>query len=219
MKMFRPVSILFLACSLFLSIISCTNNNVTPVSLTAVTYKNLAADPPSGGYNPTNGAPIGVTKKYTFFSFKTGQLVANTDSASNKWDVGFNGTTLIINGGPQRTGSGGAIVSTGIFSDLATAPDTGYDLDSIVTVNGTAKKTYAIPTGSGKGWYSYDPTKNTISPIAGKFLIIKTGDGRYAKMEIISYYKDAPATVTSSTLDRYYTFRYVYQGDGTTKLN
>ena len=218
MKMIRLISQLSIAFGIYLSLSSCSSNDPAPVALTAVTYKNLAADPPSGGYNPTNGAPIGVTKKFTFFSFKTGQLVVNADSATNKWDVGFNGTTLIINGGPQRSGNGGAIVSTGIFTDLTTAPDTGYDQDSIVTVNGTPKKTYAIPTGSGKGWYSYDPTKNTITPIAGKFLVIKTGDGRYAKMEIISYYKDAPATITSSTPDRYYTFRYVYQGDGSKNL-
>lgn len=198
---------------LFLS--SCSNSDPAPVTLTSVTFKNLAADPPSGGYNPTNGQPIGVTKKYTFFSFKTGAIVANTDSATNKWDVGFNGTTIIINGGPQRTGKGGAIVSTGIFADLTQAPAEGYDLDSIVTVSGAPKRTYAIPTGSGKGWYNYNGANNTITPIAGKFLIIRTGDERYAKMEIISYYKDAPETVSSAIADRYYTFRYVYQGDGT----
>lgn len=194
-----------------LALSSCSNNDPAPVTLTSVTFKNLAADPPSGGYNPTNGQPIGVTKKFTFFSFKTGAVVANTDSATNKWDVGFNGTTIIVNGGQQRVGKGGAIVSTGIFDNLTVAPSDGYDMDSLIN----AKAVYAIPTGSGKGWYNYNGANNTITPIAGKFLIIRTGDERYAKMEIISYYKDAPATVSSAIADRYYTFRYVYQGDGT----
>ncbi|MBI3220976.1 MAG: HmuY family protein [Bacteroidetes bacterium] len=209
----KTTSYLFVLVSFvsILSLSSCSNNDPSPVTLTSVTFKNLAADPPSGGYNPTNGQPIGVTKKYTFFSFKTGAVVANTDSATNKWDVGFNGTTIIVNGGQQRVGKGGAIVSTGIFDNLLTAPTDGYDMDSVIN----SKPVNAITTGSGKGWYNYNGTTNTITPIAGRFLIIRTGDERYAKMEIISYYKDAPETVSSAIADRYYTFRYVYQGDGT----
>jgi hypothetical protein len=77
---------------------------------------------------------------------------------------------------------------------------------------------YAIPRGSGNGWYNYDGATNTISPIAGRVVMIKTADGKYAKMEIISYYKDAPVAPTSATADRYYTFRYIYQPDGSKRL-
>lgn len=201
-----------IALSIFFS--SCSKSDPSPVTISSITFNSLPADPPTGGYNPNNGQPIGVTRKFTFFSFKTGGVVANTDSATNKWDLGFNGTTILVNGGPQRSGKGGAIVATGIFTEMTSAPESGYDVDSLVSVNGTSKRTYAIPTGSGKGWYNYNPSNNTISPIAGRFLVVKTGDERYAKVEIISYYKDAPSTITSSTPDRYYTFRYVYQADG-----
>jgi len=78
-----------------------------------------------------------------------------------------------------------------------------------------ATNTYAIPTGSGNGWYNYNSTNNLITPIAGKVFVVKTHDGKYAKMEIISYYKDAPATPDATALSRYYTFRYVYQPNGT----
>jgi hypothetical protein len=194
---------------LFLS--SCSNNDPAPVTLTSVTFKNLAADPPSGGYNQTNGQP-----KFTFFSFKTGAIVANADSASTKWDIGFNATTIIVNGGKSGPGKGQAQVYTGAYSDLLEAPESGYLSDNDTAPIGDApNSSLAIQTGSNKGWYTYNGATRTVSPTAGKFLVFKTADERYAKMEIISYYKDAPETVSSAIADRYYTFRYVYQGDGT----
>ena len=77
-----------------------------------------------------------------------------------------------------------------------------------------AAATYAIPTGSGNGWYNYSNT--IISPIAGKVFVVKTHDGKYAKFEILSYYKDAPATPDATSVGRYYTFNYAYQANSTT---
>lgn len=214
MKTISSISLLLIA-ALAVSFTSCKKDDPTPVVLTATTFSNLSADPPSGGYNPTNGQPIGITKKFTFFSFKTGAVVANTDSASTKWDIGFNSTNIIINGGTSGPGQGSGQVVSGIFADLATAPDAGFIQDN----KNAAPAVYGIPRGSGNGWYTYNQSTNIITPTAGKVLVFKTADGKYAKMEIISYYKDAPATPTSTSVDRYYTFRYIYQPDGSTKLN
>ena len=194
--------------------VACKKDDPAPVTLTGSTIKDLAADPPSGGYN-NNGQPIGVTNKYTLFSFKTGAVIANTDSVSSKWDIGFRGTTIIVNSGTSGPGSAAALVQTGLFEQITTAPDAGYSQDN--KASATAPR--AIPTGSGKGWYNYDQATNLVTPKAGVVLIFKTADGKYAKMEIQSYYKGAPTSPTSATPDRYYTFRYVYQGDGSTKLN
>jgi hypothetical protein len=82
--------------------------------------------------------------------------------------------------------------------------------------------------GSG-GWYTYTGTTATpnhaILPIAGKILVIKTADNKYVKLEIISYYKGNPDTTTATFADlatrpasRYYTFRFIYQPDGTTNF-
>lgn len=185
-----------------------------PTPLQAVTFSNLQADPPSGGYDQNTGQPIGVTNKFTFFSFKTGQVVAGSDSATTKWDVGFRGTTIIVNGGTSGPGSAGAIVQTAAFAEVTVAPTTGYRQDN----KNETTDPLAIKTGSGNGWYNYDFPTNVITPIAGRVLIFKTADGKYAKVEILSYYKDAPANPTSSSVDRNYTFRYIYQADGSTKL-
>lgn len=193
---------------------ACSKSDPVP-TLTGTTFSNLSADPPSGGYDPTNGQPIGVTKKFTFFSFSSGSIVAHADSASTKWDLGFNGTTIIVNGGTSGPGNASAQVVSGIFADLATAPTDGYHQDNKAAVPAF----YAITKGSGNGWYNYDQATNVISPIAGRVIVIKTADGKYAKMEILSYYKDSPIAPDASTPDRYYTFRYVYQADGSTKLH
>jgi hypothetical protein len=169
----------------------------------AETVRDLAADPTT---TSSTGQPVSAGK-YTFFSFKNG-LVASTDSATTKWDLAFRGTTILTNGGSSGIGQGGASILNGIFDEVKTIPATA-------TFTQDSKTVLAIPTGSGRGWYNYDAPTNIISPIAGKVLLIKTADGKYAKMEILSYYKGAPATPISSTPSRYYTFRFVYQPDGT----
>jgi hypothetical protein len=177
--------------------------------LVAQTVSNLAAD---ATVNPTTGQPQAPTGKFTLFSFATNSVVANTDSATTKWDIGFRGTTIIVNGGAVRKGQGGAYIFTGLFDELKEISATQtFATDETTT-------TLAITTGSGKGWYNYDAANNWISPIAGKVLVIKTGEGKFAKVEILSYYKDAPSVVSATAVARYFTFRYVYQANGSKKF-
>lgn len=193
--------------------VACNDDDPTPDPVVATTISNLAADP-STGFNPNTGAPIGSTGKYTFFSFKTGAIVDHADSATNKWDLGFRGTTIIVNSPTSGPGTSLVQVVSGIFDELVEAPVEGYKADD---KNATVKN--AIPTGSGNGWYTAaggaPGTPTIVKPIAGKIIVVKTSDGRYAKMEILSYYKDAPSSPTGSEPSRYYTFRYVYQPNDT----
>ncbi len=205
----------FFAFSLILvTMISCKKDDPAPVTLTATTFTNLPADPPSGGYNPMNGQPIGVTNEYTFFSFKTGAFVVNADSATANWDLGFNGTKIIVNSGTSGPGTAMAQVVSGIFGEITSAPEAGYLSDNKTA----APAFYAITRGSGNSWYNYDGATNVITPIAGRVIFVKTSEGKYAKMEILSYYKDSPATPDNTSIDRHYTFRYNFQANGTTTL-
>lgn len=204
----------FLAAAVLTTLFACSSEDNTPtvVPVQAQTVSNLPADPTTG-VNPTTGQPLGSTGKFTFYNLRDNKTVANTDSATNKWDVGFRGTTVIVNGGALRSGQGGAYVHTGTFDGLTTIPTSAtFAQDQSATA-------LAIPTGSGAGWYNYNSTTNIISPIPGRVLVIRTGDGNYAKLEILSYYENAPATPTAASRSRYYTFRYAYQPDGSTKLN
>ncbi|MBK5279666.1 MAG: HmuY family protein [Bacteroidia bacterium] len=192
---------------------ACKEDDPTPDPVVSTTISNLAADP-STGFDPNTGAPIGTTGKFALFSFKTGAAVANTDSATNKWDLGFRGTTIIVNSPTSGPGTSVVQIVSGIFDELNDGPTDGYKSDD---KNATVK--YAIPTGSGNGWYTATGgapgTPTIIKPIAGKIIVVKTADNRYAKMEILSYYKDAPSSPTGNEPARYYSFRYVYQPNDT----
>jgi hypothetical protein len=152
---FSKISLSVVLSAALLSACKKEDTPTPPAPLQATTYRNLPADPIT---TSGTGQPGAATNKYTFFSFKTGAIVTNADSATNQWDLGFRGTTLIINGGSSGPGQGGAIVKTGLFDETVTAPETGYAVDS------PAAK--AIPTGSGNGWYNYDGSTNIVSPIA-----------------------------------------------------
>jgi hypothetical protein len=205
----NTIAYAFILGLLSLGITSCKDDEQTPaVPLTATTFNNLAANPTAN----TSGQPIPATGKYTFFNLSTGQIVANTDSATTKWDIGFRSTTIIFNSGTSGPGKAAVSLQSGLFDDIKVVSDT-------MTFRQDNTPTLALTASSGKGWYNYNPSTNIISPIPGKVLVVRTADNKYAKIEIVSYYKDAPATPSSSDISRYYTFRYIYQSDGSKKLN
>ena len=196
-----------------LSLISCSkSDNTAIITVASSIVKDLPADTVSG--LTAQGMPNNVGR-FTFFSLEKNAIVPNTDSASTKWDVAFAGTKILINGGTSGTGLGGAFVYKGLYDSLKTIP-----ADSVFKTDNAP--VYAITTGSGKGWYTYDGMNNLITPLAGRVLVIKTASGKYAKMEIICYYKGGvtlPITATDIeklTKQRYYTFRFTYQSNGTT---
>lgn len=195
------------------SIIACTkSDSPTVLPITAITVRDIPADTVVG--LSAQGAPI-TKGVYTFYSLEKNAIVPNTDSASTKWDIAFMATRIIINGGTSGTGQGGAFIYTGLFDDLKTIPT-----DSVFKTD-NAPTSYAITAGSGKGWYTYDGLNNLITPLAGRVLVIRTASGKYVKMEITSYYKGG-ATLPASASDmekltkqRYYSFRFAYQPNGT----
>lgn len=194
MKNIKQIVIIALATLIFTS---CSDNKNTPIVAPTISkqMKNLHASAQGGGAN--------YSGPFTKFSFKTGKVVTGDD-----WDIAFRATQIIVNGGAKiglpdelnRTGQGAISLQTGTLTSIKQAPaDTAFKQD--------AKGAYALPWGSGKGWYTYaGPPTHAINPISGKVIVVKTHDGHYAKMEIISYYKDKDRAKGS----RYYTFDYVY---------
>jgi hypothetical protein len=195
---------------------SCHKDEVpAPVTVQTKSVSNLQADTIIG--IAPSGQPYG-SGKYTLYSLETNSVTNNSDSATTKWDVGFRGTTIITNSGNSGPAGGGAFVYTGTFTDLSQIPtDSTFRTDNAPTA-------YAIKTGSGNGWYSYNPTTNLVTPIPGRILVIRTASGKYAKIEIQNYYKggvtpDATASDNDKLMkQRYYTFRYTYQSDGSKKF-
>lgn len=195
---------------------SCTKDEVSAPQVTLI--EKVVADVPADtivGLSPI-GQPLGAGK-FTFYSFETNSVVPSSDSNSTKWDIAMRGTTIMVNSGSSGPGKGGAFVYVGTFDDLTSVPaDSTFKVD--------AAPTYAITTGSNKGWYVYTPQTNLVTPIPGRVMVIKTASGKYAKMEIINYYKGGTTPLASASdaiktfSQRYYTFRFAYQADGTTNF-
>ena len=194
---------------LALSVAACDSNgsNDQPEEVVAARAADIPSDPIVG--LGSDGRPVGQNA-FTFFSLRTGEIVASSDSASTGWDLGFKGSTIIVNGGTSGPGNGAAQVVEGLFSEVTEAPEGGWSQDSAAG--------YAIPTGSGAGWYNYNFATQVLSPIPGRVLLIRTADGRYAKISMISYYQGAPDTPGADDTARYITFDYVFQPDGSRDL-
>jgi len=121
---------------------------------------------------------LDASSKTAYFNLTTGKEVAD---ASADWDIAFNRTTVLINGGSSGTGKvTAALLKDTSFEKVTKRPDVDFRTDS------EAEK--AIPTGSGNGWYEYNMADHSINPIPGRILIIKTSEGKYVKLEILGYY-------------------------------
>lgn len=170
---------------------------------------------------PANAdAGRGAPPDFTFYSLSEGEIVADEDSASTNWDLGFSSTTVLTNSGSSGPGQGGAVILDIPFEEVDMAPSEGYNVDS--------DSQLAIPTGSGNGWYKYtgdNEPKRAILPLPEKTIVVRTANANYAKVEILSYYEGNPDTSTDEFANtetrpdgRYYTFRYVIQSDGSRDL-
>ncbi|QXP74737.1 HmuY family protein [Tenacibaculum sp. AHE15PA] len=197
----RVLKSIFLIAIFALVGMSCSENEDPIVqSVEAKTVSNLYAPQQQSGH----GQPI--SGGFTKFSFKEGKQVTG-----DNWDVAFRGLRVIVNGGskygltdePERTGNASLAVVKNVFKDAIEAP-------AADTFKQDASGVYAITADGGDDWYTY--SSGIVKANAGTIIVVKTIEGNYAKMEIRSYYKGAPADkdITTSSEGRYYTFNYVY---------
>ncbi|MCC5936858.1 MAG: HmuY family protein [Lunatimonas sp.] len=176
------------------------------IVLEALMVENIYA--PNDVIDRSTGEVI-EARPFRYFSLENNQLV---ESQGGNWDIGFKGTTIIVNSGVSGSGSAQGTVATGIFDEMDAIP-------ASATFVSDGSEGLAIPTGSGNGWYNYNFQTHIVSPIPGRVLLIKTNAGNYAKIEILSYYENNPplSEVNGlSTPSPYYTFRYVLQPNGST---
>jgi len=195
---------LFTYIFLFALLASCSSDddNTPPLQeIESQTITNLHAPQQGGQGEPISGA-------FTKFDFETGTIT----TSETDWDIAFRGTAIIVNGGtslgtndePNRSGEAAAYIATGTMASV-TEVNTGLFVQDSETG-------YALPSGSGNSWYIYNSDTFLITPIAGRILVFQTRDGKYAKVEILSYYKDAPENPDPFINEgRYFTFSYVYQ--------
>src|SRR5690554_4055492 len=170
-------------------------------------FINLRTRPESANYTfkyiiQNNGSTeLFHEDSYTYFDLETEETVTEAESA--QWDIGFNGLNILGN-----TENGGGVQLLNIeFNEVTEAPTEGY----------TATL--------GSNWYEYVFERHTVLPLPGKTIVIKTPEGNFAKIKIVSYYKGNPDTSSDDFInfirpdDRHYTFEYAIQTGGSRFLS
>lgn len=154
------------------------------------------------------------TDHYAFYSLSEGKEIPLSDSATTKWDFGVNLATIILNGHASGPGQAGVIVKTGNYESATSAPTEGYSYDT----SSTQLAINSNPFSAG-AWYDYVPATHAFSPKAGLYFIIKTADGKYAKLEVleVNYADYEQGAMYPKTL--IYKFRYTYQSNGSVNFN
>jgi len=134
-----------------------------------------------------------------FFDFSQGSVLDAPGVV--EWDLAFRRFQIIVNGGRNLAGQGG-VVSLGelAFEGVSDVPENGYVV---------AEKNDSV-NAALEDWYDYSMTSHVLQPKQTVYAI-RTADGRYAKMEILGYY-------CVGALPGCTTFRYVYQGGGSTDV-
>jgi hypothetical protein len=146
------------------------------------------------------------SSSFTFFSFRDTTVIANSDSASTKWDFALRLTTFLVNSNASGPGNAGAILQDAVYDNVTTAPTSGYAYD-------TTSSQRAIKDGS---WYDYNPSTHSFVPKAGKTFLFRTADGHYAKMELLGVTYEPFTGPTPVHL--IYQFRFTYQPNNDNKF-
>ncbi len=185
-----------------------------------------------------NFAPAVAGAKTAYFNFDTKAEVAAASEKTADWDLAFGGTNVSFmsgnngsdaaNYGSGNTTTGGVLVIEKPFDEVTAVPadaefKTGKDIVGM-------DKEGAFSTSIG--WYLYDFTglvrgdgsarkKHVVYAMPEKrTVVIRTAKGDYAKIKMISCYKDA-LTADKWFQDvpfMFYTFEYVVVPKGSTKF-
>ena len=137
------------------------------------------------------------SERWRHFSFRLGSVIDPAGPAD--WDLAFRRYQIMVNSvgnsGADFVGNGGVVdVGDVAFASVTAAPEAGYQA-----------------TPAFAGWYRYGFLSHVLSP-RPRVWVVRAADGRYAKMEFVSYY--CPGSQPGCL-----TFRYVFQGDGSRRLD
>ena len=186
----------------------------------------LIPGPPVGNFTVTPPSPVEVgdrlvgpvvytlearaAEQWTFFDFSRGAVVNVPHQFGLAWDLAFQRHKILSNGGATNPKGRGAILNLGPvgFDEVLEAPAEGYREDTIAAIN---PETVTTENLAIKAWYHYNFLTHVLHPKANVYAI-RTADGKYAKMRLLSYYCDGGQASGCFTIE------YVYQGDGSRRF-
>jgi hypothetical protein len=132
---------------------------------------------------------------WRYFSFRIGSLVETP--GLHGWDLAFRRYSIIAG-----HGVGIRDLGAGRLEDVHAVPATGY----VMNEGRGEPRNPAIAS-----WYRYGFFSHVLTPKPHVWAV-RTVDGRYATLEMVGYY--CPGARPGCP-----TFRYVYQGDGSTAVD
>ncbi len=195
-------------------------------TLLAIFALTFVACDRSDNKTPGSGKEVKITTsfgKWTYFSFAKGDTVgtgsanAETDAlwkARTDWDMAFLINNARTNSGTSGNGQGGVYYAgTDQFNAVTVAPEEGYttDTNENIMYNMSRGPQYGIyPVNAA---FVYTNVVGNGFELAPKIFVVKTADGRYAKVFIKEMVSD-PANIYGRIL----TIEYFYQADGSTYL-
>jgi hypothetical protein len=151
---------------------------------------------------------------WKYFSFAKNDTVIIADPLnSTEWDLAFQRYRIKTNGGKSGSGKGSVANSymkgqTG-FDALKVVPDTAtFTTDESISI--AVQQGYAtyIVNPEIYTWFAIELAAQGTQIVPTDYIyIVKTNDGKYAKVWLKSYY-------SASNASGYVTFQYKYQPDG-----
>src|ERR671925_1027166 len=164
----------------------------------------LAPGPPVGNFSITPPKPVEVgdrlvgpmfytlearaSEQWTFFDFSRGSVVEVPHQFGIEWDLAFQRHKILANGGATNPKGRGAILNLGevMFDEVLEAPAEGYLEDTIASIT---PETITTENLAIKAWYHYNFLTHVLRPKPNVY-VIRTADGNYAKLRLVSYYCD-----------------------------
>ncbi|RAJ06653.1 heme-binding HmuY-like protein [Chitinophaga skermanii] len=211
-------------------IVACSKDNSDPVPSTDLS--TFVYDMPADTGASMGGSVDGKTQRpfYTItfqFSTQNKQVIRNkVDSTSllqkGDWDIAFtkeynsyvvtNNGTVAGTPGYGGPGKGRLVIVEKPYDQVIEAPaEDVFQRDGLAGVG--------WDNGNGLGWFFYSLNNHICVPIKNRTYVLKTAEGKYAKLELLNIYKGNPKVVTDLFWPSpYITFRYYVQADGSRNL-
>jgi HmuY protein len=151
-----------------------------------------------------------AAEQWTYFDFSRGSAVEVPHQFGVDWDLAFQRHKILANGGATDPKGRGAILNLGQvpFEEVREVPAEGYIEDTIASIT---PETLTTENLAIKAWYHYNFLTHVLRPKPNVYAI-RTADGKYAKLRIVSYYCDGGQASGCFTIE------YVYQGNGSRQL-
>jgi hypothetical protein len=194
-----------------LCLVGCSSERGNADDPTAATYQPTPPQPQTVGAQLVGPIVYTVDARsrdvWMYFDFARGSVVAVQDPKTDSWDLTFQRYVIKTNGGQTNPAGQGALLSLRErgFAAVTKVPEKAEFSSDVHPKNRPASYNPVM-----EKWFDYSYLANVLAPKPFVYLV-RTHDGKYAKMRLLSYYcvnKSAGCV----------TFEYVYQGDGSTKL-